>query len=152
MNITQRTATLEDASVLLTWRNDPNAREFSVHFDPIPTDEHIRWYSARLARVRLEPFFMFVVNREAVGMSRLDITAEFTDKYEISILVDPNQQSKGIGTKIIEMTCESFFKLHPDKSIIARVHKQNFTSQRLFIRAGFSPLKSTADFLKFEKS
>jgi RimJ/RimL family protein N-acetyltransferase len=152
MNITQRTATLEDASVLLTWRNDPSAREFSVHFDPIPTDEHMLWYSARLARVRLEPFFMFVVNHAAVGMSRLDRTVEFTDKYEISVLVDPNQHSKGIGTKILEMTCESFFKLHPEKSIIARVHKQNFTSQRLFIKAGFSPLNSTSDFLEFEKS
>ena len=91
MNIAQRTATLEDTSVLLTCRNHPNALEFSVHFDPIPKDEYIRRYSARLVRVRLEPFFMFVINRKAVGMSRLGIPAEFTNKHEISILIEPNQ-------------------------------------------------------------
>jgi RimJ/RimL family protein N-acetyltransferase len=152
MNISQRTANLDDASILLAWRNDPSAREFSVHFEPISMDEHIRWYSDRLERVRLEPFFMFEVNHEPVGMSRLDFAGNLTGNYVISILVNPNQHSKGFGTKILEMTCESFFQLHPNKSIVARVHTRNFVSQRLFVKAGFHSLKSIGDFLEFEKS
>ena len=75
MEITQRTATLGDAAVLLTWRNNPSAREFSVHSEPISSDEHLSWLSARLQRVQFEPFFMFASNHKMIGMSRLDVAS-----------------------------------------------------------------------------
>ena len=152
MKITQRTATLEDASLILAWRNDLSAREFSLHSELILNDEHLRWFSARLARVKLEPFWLFAVENDFVGLSRLDIATEFTDKYEISILVDSKQQGKGIGTKILDMTCESFFGLHPNKSVIAKIHSQNTVSQKLFMRAGFRKLTSSGNFLIFDKN
>lgn len=109
MELTQRTATLEDADVLLTWRNNPSAREFSLHSELIPIDEHLKWLSDRLERVQIEPFFLFVADHKMIGMSRLDVVSEPTNKYEISILVDPDQHGKGVGARILNMTCESFF-------------------------------------------
>ena len=152
MEITQRTATLDDAAVLLTWRNNPSAREFSVHSELIPSDEHLDWLTARLERVQLEPFFLFAVDHEVIGMSRLDAVSESTEKYEISILVDPNQHGKGVGTNILNMTCKTFFSLHPNNTIIAKVHQHNFVSQKLFTNAGFQLLPSAGTFLHFEKT
>jgi RimJ/RimL family protein N-acetyltransferase len=152
MKITQRTATLDDAALLLTWRNDPSARDFSQHSQLISSDEHARWFSARLERVQFEPFLFFMANLEVVGMSRLDLISEFDDKYVISILVDPSRYGRGIGKAILDMTCDSFFGLHPNKSILAKVHKQNVVSQRLFASCGFKPVTSTDDFINFEKS
>ena len=83
-------------------------------------------------------------------MSRLDFEA--THKYEISILVDPNQQGRGMGTKILTLTCESFFDQYPNFAIIAYVHRSNYVSQKLFLRAGFELLPSLGDFVHFEKS
>ena len=151
MEITQRTATLGDAAILLTWRNNPSTRVFSHHSELILSDEHLEWLTARLERIQIEPFFLFAADYKAIGMSRLDILSGSVDKYEISILVDPNQHGQGIGTRILGMTCEAFFGLHPDYTIIASVHPDNFVSQKLFVGAGFELLPSTGDFLHFEK-
>ena len=152
MEITQRTATLSDAAVLLTWRNNPSAREFSHHSELISSDEHLEWLKARLERAQFEPFYLFVADYKTIGMSRLDVVSGSVSKFEISISVDPNQHGKGVGTKIINMTCETFFSLYPDNSIIASVHQHNFVSQKLFTSAGFELLPTVSDFLHFEKT
>jgi RimJ/RimL family protein N-acetyltransferase len=152
MEITQRTATLSDAAILLTWRNNPSTREFSLHSEIILGDEHLEWITARLARVPFEPFFLFAADNKAIGMSRLDAVSGSVNKFEISILVDPNQHGKGIGTRILNMTCDDFFSLYPDYTIVARVHQYNYISQKLFTSAGFELLPSMGDFLYFEKN
>jgi len=152
MEITQRTATLGDAAVLLTWRNNPSAREFSLHSELIPLDEHLKWLSDRLERVHLEPFFIFSADHKMIGMSRLDVASGSVNKFEISILVDPIHHGKGIGTRILNMTWEAFFGLHPDYTIVASVHRHNIVSQKLFTGAGFELLPSVGDFLHFEKN
>jgi RimJ/RimL family protein N-acetyltransferase len=152
MEITQRNATLADADVLLNWRNNASAREFSLQSELIAMDEHLKWLSGRLERVQFEPFFLFAEDQKVIGMSRLDVVSGQTNKYEISILVDPDQHKKGIGTRILNMTCESFFSLHPNKTIVARVRLNNFVSQKLFTRAGFELQNPVGDFLHFEKS
>ena len=152
MEITQRTATLSDAAILLAWRNNPSTREFSHHSELILSDEHLEWLTARLERIQFEPFFLFAADDKPIGMSRLDILSGSVNKYEISILVDPNQHSKGIGTRILHMTCEAFFSLHHNYSIVASVHQNNFVSQKLFTGASFELLPSVGDFLHFEKN
>lgn len=152
MQLIQRIATLEDLELSLNWRNDPRVRQFSRNSEIIQNDEHSRWFSARLKRIELEPFYLFMADGETVGMSRLEISTGSTDVYEISILVDPSKQGNGLGTGILNMTCKSFFELHPDKSINAIVHKRNYVSQRLFLSSGFHLKTPTSDFLKYEKS
>jgi RimJ/RimL family protein N-acetyltransferase len=152
MEIRQRTATLDDADLLLNWRNDQSAREFSLNSNLIQIDEHLQWLSARLKRIELEPFYLFIAEGEVVGMSRLEIVSGLTDVYEISILIDPYKQGRGLGAKILDMTCKSFFRLHPNKSINALVHKNNHVSQRLFLSAGFQLKTPIGDFINYEKA
>ena len=152
MEITQRTATLSDAYALLTWRNNPTTREFSSHSEIILSEEHMEWLRARLERVHLEPFFIFETNHNVIGMSRLDLLSKSVDKYEFSILVDPKKHGKGVGTRILNMTCETFFSLYPDNTIVANVHQHNFVSKKLFTNADFHLLPSVGKFLRFEKN
>ena len=152
MEITHRIATLADAAVLLAWRNHSSAREFSLQTELIPSDEHLEWLTARLKRVQLEPFFLFATDHELIGMSRLDVVPQSIGRFEISILVDPNKHRKGVGTKILYMTCETFFSLNPNDTLVAKVHQYNFVSQKLFTNAGFHIIHSVGDFLLFEKT
>ncbi len=152
MNMTQRTATMEDADIILAWRNHPSSREFSRQTEQIHRDEHVAWLAARLKKVQMEPFYLFIENNSAVGMSRLDALSESIDKYEISILIDPSQHGKGLGTKILGLTCETIFSLHPKHTIVAHIHEDNYSSQKLFRSAGFELLPSIGGFLRFEKS
>ena len=84
-------------------------------------------------------------------MSRLDVMIGSVNKYEISISIDPDHHGKGVGKKVLNMVCTTFFGSHPDCTIVASVHKQNIVSQKLFAGAGFDIQPSTGDFLDFEK-
>lgn len=152
MKITKRTATLDDAATLLAWRNHPSTRKISRQPEQIHIDEHMEWLTARLNKSELEPFYLFFEDFQPVGMSRLDAMSGLIQKYEISILVDPNKQGKGIGTKILSLTCESFLDLHPDHTIVAYINRSNYISQKLFVNAGFQLLPPFGDLLHFEKS
>lgn len=152
MNITQRIATLDDATILLNWRNNKSTREFSRQSEKIGPDEHIEWLIARLKRVHSEPFYLFDTEFKAIGMSRLDAISESPGKYEISILVEPDQHGKGVGTTILSLTCESFFTLYPNYAIVAYINPDNYISQKLFTSAGFELMPPLGKFLHFEKT
>ena len=85
-------------------------------------------------------------------MSRLDAIPESPGKYEISISVEPNQHGKGVGTTILNLTCESFFSLYPYYAIVAYINPDNYISQKLFLSAGFKLIPSLEKFLHFEKT
>lgn len=152
MKIAQRTATLNDAEILLTWRNHPSTRRFSRQPEKIRSEEHIVWLKTRLEKSELEPFYLFTEDSRAIGMSRLDALSNSLQRFEISILVDPDQHGKGIGTRILNLTCESFFLLHPESLIVAHISRHNMISQKLFFSAGFRKQTSIGDFIQFEKS
>jgi RimJ/RimL family protein N-acetyltransferase len=111
----------------------------------------MKWLEVRLERAPSEPFYFFESNHIEIGMCRLDLIIGTPDKYEISILVDPDQHGKGAGRKILDMSCESFFNMHPDKSILAKVHKENIVSKKLFENAGFILRIPVCDFLFLDK-
>ena len=151
MGIAKRNASLGDAAVLLEWRNSPSARKFSQNSELIKIEDHLEWFMERLERTRVEPFFMFELNHKLVGMSRLDFEFQSEDEFVISILVNPEQHSKGIGTKILNITCETVFNLYPNHAISAIIHQSNLISQKLFVNAGFELQNPVGDFLKFKK-
>jgi len=152
MEITQRTATMEDADILLTWRNHPNTRKFSRNPEKILVRQHIRWLADRLGKTQLQPFYLFIEDGRAIAMSRLDAVPESIQKYQISILVDPDRHGEGLGTKILSLTCESFFHMYPENTIVAYINRNNHVSQKLFIKAGFKLKSSLDEFQYFEKS
>ena len=152
MGISKRNARSSVAALLLKWRNSPSVREFSQNSEAIGIEDHLAWLLERLAKIRFEPFFIFELGHESVGMSRLDFEVESADKFAISILVDPEQRSKGTGTAILNMTCEIFFNLHPSYTLVATVHTSNHISQKLFLRAGFQLQNTLGEFLYFEKT
>lgn len=152
MEITQRTATLNDSATLLFWRNSLEAREVSVNTESISREDHSKWFSSRLTKVHFEPFLIFIAEQTPIGMTRLDLVSESSEKFEISIFVDPKYQGRGVGEKILKMTCDTFFSINPEKTIVAKVHKLNFVSQKLFKKGGFEFSSQEEDFLRYEKN
>jgi RimJ/RimL family protein N-acetyltransferase len=151
MDIRQRNVNLDDADQLLEWRNTPGSRANSLRSDQISKLEHMRWFSERLKRIDAEPFLMFETNKELIGMTRLDCKSSSENYFEISIIVNPELLGQGIGSRILEITCEHFFHRHPDKIIVAKVNLNNTASQRLFIKAGFSFEFLSNDFMYYRK-
>jgi RimJ/RimL family protein N-acetyltransferase len=151
MEITQRTASFSDAAVLLKWRNSPDVRKYSIHSEEIQVEDHEMWFARRLKRHQMEPFFVFHVNDKPVGMTRLDLLPGSKVEYEISIMVDPEKNNMGIGTRILNTTCETFFTLQLGISLFAQIHEKNFTSQRLFEKAEFKHHEIKGEFLRYRR-
>jgi UDP-2,4-diacetamido-2,4,6-trideoxy-beta-L-altropyranose hydrolase len=152
MYITKRNANLSDAAVLLKWRNSPSARKFSQNSELIQIEDHLVWLSERLERITFEPFYMFELGDQLVGMSRLDFESQSTNEFVISILVDPVQHGKGFGKKILNMTCANIFDSYPSSTIVAKVHQDNSISQKLFVNCGFKLQIRIGEFLRFERT
>lgn len=92
-----RLATIDDAVLLLRWRNDNETRKSSVHGEKIIMKKHIQW---------LEKLFqngnrnIYIVEREGfpVGTIRTDNTNGIV---ELSWTVAPEARGKGIGKKMV---------------------------------------------------
>ena len=151
MKITFRNADFEDASLLYFWRNSPEARSFSQKSEPITLNEHTEWLSSRLLRISEEPFLIFFWDQKPVGSIRLEFESNKSEKFFISIFVDPAYQGMGIGEKILEITCEKYLSVD-EATIIAKVKKSNLVSKKLFIKAGFKFVSNSDEYMIFEKN
>jgi RimJ/RimL family protein N-acetyltransferase len=152
MEITQRNARLTDAQIILDWRNSAEARAFSVNPEILSLDEHTSWMVNRLEKIETDPFLLFFENDIAVGFTRFDFIIDTFNRFEISILIDSKLQGTGLGTRILQDSCKFFFSLHPKGTIVARVHKFNFASQRVFAKNKFEKVSQISDFHLYELS
>ncbi len=94
-----RPASMDDAGLLLAWRNDPLTRQASIDGDSVDEAQHQAW----LADVLENPersILIAVVEDVAVGTVRLDREGQLS---ELSWTVSPDHRGKGFGTKIVQL-------------------------------------------------
>jgi RimJ/RimL family protein N-acetyltransferase len=117
-----RAATLDDAKVLLEWRNDPLTRAMFKTSDVVEWDEHVRWLSARLSRS--EPhLYVAEVDGVPAGTIRIDGDA-------LSYTVAPGQRGRGVATRMLQWARSEFGVLR------AEIKPDNLASIRAAERTG----------------
>lgn len=126
-----RPALPEDASIMLSWQQKPETRQFAR--SPHVPDEavHRAWLAARLA----DPdclLNLILIDREPVGVLRLD--RNIGRGWEVSILVDPARHRLGAGLAALAAAR----RLVPEAPLLAEVLPSNTASHGLFTRAGFT--------------
>lgn len=117
-----RPAKLEDALLLLAWRNDPLTRAMSQTHDPIDLETHTAWLDRRLSRA--EPG-LYVVERGGIAIGTIRIDGE-----EISYTVAPQYRGQGLGTGMLMLAHARFGAKQ------ARIRRDNVASQRAAEKAG----------------
>ena len=134
-----RTATIDDESRLLKWRNDPQDREASFSTEPVEAAEHREWLWQALA----DPGQLFLIievghsegGRDACGMVRLrGITGP---TIEISLGVAREYRRHGLGGRILHMATLVAFSLDGAQHVLAAVKPDNEASLKMFKRAGY---------------
>ena len=151
MEIVKRPASILDADLLLEWRNADSVRKFSKNPKRISKLEHLKWCRSRIQRQLTEPFWIFEKQGEMLGTSRSDLSKQNLESWQISILVAPEFRNLGIGVEILYITCEDFFKIYPNKKIIAIVHIDNINSHKIFRDANFKLKSKNGLFFSYEK-
>ncbi|MEJ7743919.1 MAG: GNAT family N-acetyltransferase [Nocardioidaceae bacterium] len=128
---------LEDADVLLEWRNDPLTRLSSRFCAVISDDEHRAWLSAALSDpTRL--LLLLVADAKPVASVRFDLVDERQTDAEVSIVVAPPARGRGYSKVALKKAVDRLDETWPEvRSVQAVVHEHNSASRRLFEAAGF---------------
>ena len=127
-----RLADIADAPLLFCWQTAPDIRRYFRQPRPPEWQEHLDW----TARTLSDPnnlLFIAEVNGIPSAMVRLD---RLEGPVEVSLLVAPDCQSRGIGKTALLLASE----LLPKQAFQANIHSENLASQRLFLSAGYRPL------------
>lgn len=128
--IALRPATPHDADRLLDWRNDAGTRRWSVSSDPVAPDQHRRWLAGALTASTV----LIAEERGVpVGVVRFDHRA--AGEAEVSITIAPGARGRGLARPVLEAAHDEV----PGVRVLARVHRDNATSRRLFAAAGYRP-------------
>lgn len=135
-------------SEILPWRNDPLTYFWTRTQRPITLEEHTLWFENRSSLMDYQPIFSYFYESSFLGLSRLDKLSEAL--YEVSLIINPVERSKGYGKYILSDICDYFQSLQfKDVKLSAIVHSENLHSQLLFKSMGFVKINSDESFDQF---
>jgi len=121
-SITLRLATVEDADLLLEWRNDPKTKQASHNTAEVQRDEHLSW----LSRTLNSPYRKLLVAEEngaPVGTVRADFAEGV---WELSWTVAPNVRGRGVAKQMVVLLASKI-----PEPIRAEVKAGNTASARI---------------------
>ncbi len=122
-----------DEARIYGWQSSPGMRRFCRNPQVPTADEHHRWMMARLIE-QAGATLVVECGAEAAGLMRL---APLKEGYELSVLIAPNMQGRGVGAAAIALACE----LVPASALHAQIDPANTASIKLFENQGFKPQK-----------
>ena len=129
-----REAEQMDIGLLFTWANDPAVRLNSFTTDPIPYEDHRKWFEHIMADDKVLQYIM-MDDENPVGQIRLNIE---NDSAEIGYSIAAAYRGRGYGRKILQLIVDEVKKHHPEiKTLIAKVKPDNKASKKLFESEGY---------------
>ena len=123
-----RPATLNDASMLLAWRNDLNTRLASKNVGLVDEATHARWLDERL-RDPKDHLYIAMEDDAPVGVGRIQ-------DAEVSLTISPTLRGRGYARELIFYLCEQARELGM-KELTATVFTTNRFSLLAFIHEEF---------------
>jgi RimJ/RimL family protein N-acetyltransferase len=141
-NLKFRLATINDADILLKWRNDLKTRKSSHSVHKINTKEHIKWLTASLKDSNRK-IFIVEYDGALVGTIRTD---NLRDVIELSWTVAPNARGCGIGKEMVAHIANKIAK-----PIQAVVKVGNNASKQIAMYAGMKLIREENGILYYQR-
>ena len=121
-----RRATMQDAEMLLEWRNDELTRANSLNSDVVALKSHLKWLERSLSNLSVA-IFIAEVDSVPVGTCRFNTVG---DIYELSWTIAPQERGKGYGKQMVAMAiglvkCDIIAQIKPDNAASIAVAKAN---------------------------
>ncbi|MFZ1395918.1 MAG: UDP-2,4-diacetamido-2,4,6-trideoxy-beta-L-altropyranose hydrolase, partial [Candidatus Promineifilaceae bacterium] len=133
-----RPALPEDSKLYWHWANDHQVRDNAFHSDPIPWDDHQRWFKNKLKSQRARLWLLYRAG-EPIGQIRYDLTEN--DAAEISFSVASEGRGQGAGTRLLQYTRHLACAALGVRKVTGFVLQENQASSRAFEKAGFTCAK-----------
>lgn len=134
--VTTRRAMIDDAAMILAWRNDPYVRSVSRDKRVIEWKAHLAWFE----RIIASPDHLLLIaekNGLPVGVVRFDRLSDH--RHEISLYLNPVVAGRRLGLAMISVAQQALSREQArDLVILAETLPGNAVSQRLFRSAGYT--------------
>lgn len=134
-SVALRPASREDCRLLWELRNDPETRAASFKTDPIPFEEHQRWFEAAFDSAEIRIFVVQDPSGKGIGYVRFHLEGETA---EVSVSVEPSARGKGYGTAAVRMAADRMLSENGNLQVVAYIKPANQVSARTFLLAGFA--------------
>ncbi len=136
-------ATYSDTKKVFEWQTSSGVRKY-FRQAAIPTwPEHCKWFEDTLKRADRA---LYIINHDGNDIGTLRLDEIELNKYEVSILITPQAQGKGIGVAALSKITE----LKKHGMFIAEVRPDNLASINAFTKAGFTALTPSLYSLKIQ--
>jgi len=137
-----RPATIQDADLLLEWRNDPETRKASHNTAEVQRDEHISWLSRTLNNPNRR---LFVAEEDGapVGTVRAELSEGV---WELSWTVSPLARGRGVGKRMVALLASQI-----SAPIRAEVKAGNIASARIAEHTGMEFDRETNGVLHYRR-
>jgi spore coat polysaccharide biosynthesis predicted glycosyltransferase SpsG/RimJ/RimL family protein N-acetyltransferase len=140
--VTYRPARMDDAKLLLEWRNDSGTRTASRNQSAVSAEGHRSWLTESLADESRTLLVAESAGR-AVGTVRFDRAGR---RAEIAVTVAPEERARRFGPQIIREAAELYLHAHVGVDRIrAEVRPENEASTKAFTRSGFFPVEADGE-------
>ncbi len=147
-SLTLRAATMDDAELLLAWRNEPSIRAFFFDANPVGMASHREWLEHKLGSPD-HHHWIGMLDGAPIGSIRFDVEE---DQAVISIIIAPPFQRRGFAAQLLARGEAALKSRRADvKMLVAEVLRGNLASRRLFLKAGFAAVAETDAIFRFEK-
>jgi len=101
-NLILRPAAIQDADLLLAWRNDEQTREASHSRHEVMKEEHLSWLTDTLNNSNKKLFIA-----EECGVPVGTVRSDYSNGvYELSWTVAPDARGRGIGKRMVAVLAE----------------------------------------------
>ena len=138
-----RPVTIQDADLLLDWRNDPETRNASHNTEIVQREEHISWLTRTLNNPSRQ---LFIAEEKEVPVGT--VRADFADGvYELSWTVAPDARGRGVGTRMVAQLANQI-----PVPIRAEVKSGNTASARIAEHAGMKFDREVDGVLHFRRA
>jgi len=121
----------QDSNAVWALRNDPSICAVSRNPEPIPFENHQKWFKEQYFSGQNNFCKVIECQGEVVGYCRFDEGEK--GNFRVSIAVKPGLQGKGLGSMLLE---ESLKQMN-GSGFSAEIAKTNEPSLRLFKKYGF---------------
>ena len=136
-------ATYSDIKNVFEWQTSSGVRKYFKQ-TAIPTwPEHCKWFEDLLKRADRT---LYIINHDENDIGTLRLDEIELNKYEVSILISPQAQGKGIGVAALNNIAE----LKKHGTFIAKIRPDNLASINVFTQAGFTALTPSLYSLRIE--
>ena len=147
MCLSLRKVNPEDVDLLYEWANDAAVRQNAFHTEPIPYENHVKWFTKPLADKSVY-YYILCAGETPVGQIRLNAA---DGEALIDYSIDARYRGKGYGCRLLELVKKQIVigKISDVIKLTGQVKYENRASARAFEKCGFTK-KELEEYIQYE--